>query len=120
MGRNNANNLDQYAGCLLGGAVGDALGAPLEFMNLPSIQQRFGSGGPDHYIQGTGSSGVFTDDTQMTLFSAEGVLRAYQRGMLKGIGGAEGAIMYQSYLRFAFSTGFSGWCSGSYQSPRRQ
>ena len=32
-------------GCLLGGAVGDALGAPVEFMDIAEIQRRFGPGG---------------------------------------------------------------------------
>ncbi len=31
-----------FRGCLLGGAIGDALGAPVEFMKLPEIRRRFG------------------------------------------------------------------------------
>lgn len=34
-----------YRGCLLAGAVGDALGAPLEFMTLNQIQAQYGDGG---------------------------------------------------------------------------
>jgi ADP-ribosyl-[dinitrogen reductase] hydrolase len=33
-------------GCLLGGAAGDALGAPIEFMSLREIRGRFGPDGP--------------------------------------------------------------------------
>ena len=36
---------DRVAGCLLGGAVGDALGAPVEFPSLAEIRRRFGAGG---------------------------------------------------------------------------
>jgi ADP-ribosyl-[dinitrogen reductase] hydrolase len=36
---------ERYRGCLIGGAVDDALGAPVEFMDLPAIQATFGSGG---------------------------------------------------------------------------
>ena len=32
----------RFRGCLLGGAVGDALGAPVEFMDLAEIRARFG------------------------------------------------------------------------------
>ncbi|MFD0660414.1 ADP-ribosylglycohydrolase family protein [Thermocatellispora tengchongensis] len=36
-------------GCLLGGAIGDALGAPVEFDSLARIRQRYGPGGLDDY-----------------------------------------------------------------------
>jgi ADP-ribosylglycohydrolase len=32
-------------GCLLGGAVGDALGAPVEFLSLGEIRERYGPDG---------------------------------------------------------------------------
>ena len=97
--------MDRYTGCLLGGAVGDALGAPIEFFGTREIQRKFGPDGLDHYIEGLGSSGVFTDDTQMTLFTAEGILRANHRDLQKGIDGAETAIIYQSYLRWLHTQG---------------
>ena len=36
---------DLYLGCLIGGAVGDALGAPVEFMSSGEIANQFGPGG---------------------------------------------------------------------------
>ena len=36
---------DRIVGCLLGGAVGDALGAPVEFLSLGQIRERFGPAG---------------------------------------------------------------------------
>jgi ADP-ribosylglycohydrolase len=33
--------LDRYRGCLLGGAVGDALGAAVEFDDIGTIRRRF-------------------------------------------------------------------------------
>jgi ADP-ribosylglycohydrolase len=74
-----------FRGCLLGGAVGDALGAPVEFMTLEQIQGRFGPLGVTGLEGGTWPAGSITDDTQMTLFTAEGLLRAQVRGALKGI-----------------------------------
>jgi hypothetical protein len=35
----------RFLGCLLGGAVGDALGAPVEFMKRSEINRRFGPSG---------------------------------------------------------------------------
>lgn len=96
---------DKYLGCLIGGAVGDALGAPVEFMSISGIRQRFGPGGITGYVEYEDSAGEFTDDTQMTLFTAEALLRAAHRAMLKGIGGALNTIAYRSYLRWLFTQG---------------
>ena len=71
---------DRYRGCLLGGAVGDALGAGVEFMSLDEIRGRYGPAGVTGYVPCYGRSGAITDDTQMTLFTAEGLLRARQHG----------------------------------------
>ena|SRR5664279_1092079 len=63
---------ERVVGCLLGGAVGDALGAPIEFMTLPEIRKKFGPEGLKDYSPAYGRLGAITDDTQMTLFTAEG------------------------------------------------
>jgi hypothetical protein len=57
-------------GCLLGGAVGDALGAPVEFMDIAQIRRRFGQGGIRDLAPAYGRVGAITDDMQMTLFTA--------------------------------------------------
>jgi ADP-ribosylglycohydrolase len=53
-------------GCILGGAVGDALGAPVEFMGLDEIRSRFGPDGPSDFEGGAHPAGSITDDTQRT------------------------------------------------------
>ncbi|MEU6013316.1 ADP-ribosylglycohydrolase family protein [Streptomyces sp. NPDC047515] len=88
-------------GCLLGGAIGDALGNPVEFLSLAGIRRAHG----EHGVQGLladdeGVVGRVTDDTQMTLFTAEGLIRAHSRAMSKGIGGAETDIVRNAYLRW--------------------
>ena len=65
-----------YLGCLLGGAAGDALGAPVEFMSDAAIHASFGPSGIKEFFPAFGLLGAITDDTQMTLFTAEGVLRS--------------------------------------------
>ena len=77
-------NRDTIRGCLLGGAVGDALGAPLEFLSLSSIKRTYG-GIVNDYVEFDDNTGAITDDTQMTLFTAEGLLRAITRVGEKGI-----------------------------------
>ncbi|TVR42566.1 MAG: ADP-ribosylglycohydrolase family protein [Cryomorphaceae bacterium] len=99
-------NLDQYIGCILGGAIGDALGAPIEFMSAEEIFARFGSRGVQQYVEHEDGRGEFTDDTQMLLFTAEGLLRAWQRSVAKGIGGAEVSITWHSYLRWLKTQGY--------------
>ena len=66
---------DKCQGCLVGGAVGDALGYPVEFMSYDGICRQFGQSGiRDYWLEETGGTALFSDDTQMTLFTAAGLL----------------------------------------------
>lgn len=69
---------------LLGGAYGDSLGAEIEFLSLDAIRRKFPDGISD-LPPHQGLRGAITDDTQMTLFTAEGLIRAHVRSTLKGI-----------------------------------
>jgi ADP-ribosyl-[dinitrogen reductase] hydrolase len=89
----------RYTGCLLGGAVGDALGAAVEFDGLAAIRARFGPRGIRDYAPAYGRLGALTDDTQMTLFSAEGLLRADNTRRAQGDGEVAEAV-YHAYLRW--------------------
>jgi ADP-ribosylglycohydrolase len=83
---NHAHQLirDRFRGCLLGGAVGDALGAPVEFMSRSEMLERFGAAGLTRYAPAWGGIGRITDDTQMTLFTAEGLLQGWTNGCCDG------------------------------------
>ncbi|WP_407671356.1 ADP-ribosylglycohydrolase family protein [Parafrankia elaeagni] len=70
---------DRVRGCLLGGALGDALGAGIEFHDLASIRQAHGPAGVTGLTVAYGVRAPLTDDTQMTLFTAEGLIRASVR-----------------------------------------
>lgn len=84
----------QYIGCLLGGAIGDALGYPVEFMSAASIIKKYGKNGIQEYELVNGKA-LISDDTQMTLFTANGLLLGYTRGCLRGImGNFEGYVRY--------------------------
>jgi len=74
----------RFHGCLVGGAVGDALGAPVEFLDVDQIVKVYGEGGIRDYAPAYGKLGSITDDTQMTLFTAEGMLCAHVASALQG------------------------------------
>lgn len=64
---------DRVLGCLLGGAVGDGFGYAVEFDNLAMIRHRFGPAGLTDPVFSDGRL-VVSDDTQMTLFTADGLI----------------------------------------------
>lgn len=59
--------------CLMGGALGDAFGYPVEFDTLAEIRRAYGPQGLRQAVVGP-QGFVVSDDTQMTLFTLEGVL----------------------------------------------
>ena len=66
---------DRIRGSLIGGAIGDALGYPIEFMSLKSIKHKYGDKGYiKHQEFNKEGKAVISDDTQMTLFTAVGLL----------------------------------------------
>jgi len=90
--------LENFRGCLLGLAIGDALGAPVEFDKLTAIRARFGAEGITDLIPWHGlPAGSYTDDTQMTLATVRGILAAHaQREPLAGEGWT--VAVYRAYL----------------------
>lgn len=74
---NGPTTSDRFDGCLFGGAIGDALGYPVEFMSYSEIVRQFGAEGiTSYWLAKTGGKALFSDDTQMTLFTAEGLVSA--------------------------------------------
>lgn len=96
---------DKFTGCLLGGAVGDALGWPLEFLSMGEVRNKFGQDGIRDFAETAGGSGAITDDTQMTLFTAEGVLREFQGSSQAGAAPDYPASVYRAYLRWLHTQG---------------
>lgn len=89
-------NLDKFKGCLLGGAAGDALGYAVEFLGEQSIIGKYGQRGITEYDLVNGKA-LISDDTQMTLFTANGLLLGTTRGRTRGIMGS-----YPSYIAFCY------------------
>lgn len=79
---------DRVRGSLIGGAIGDALGFPVEFIySYEEIQRRYGENGitrlqtEQWWTESSIGKAVISDDTQMTLFTALGLLNAKEKGM---------------------------------------
>jgi ADP-ribosylglycohydrolase len=104
-------------GCLLGGAIGDALGAPVEFLSLSEIRERYGPRGVTEYERAYGRRGAITDDTQMTLFTTEGLIRAHNRRVTTGDADWIGSL-HRAYLRW-YETQRDAWRAFSSARPER-
>ncbi|WP_109565914.1 ADP-ribosylglycohydrolase family protein [Jannaschia seohaensis] len=96
---------DKIRACFLGGAIGDALGAEVEFWSLDRIRREFPDGLTE-LIEHDGIRGAITDDTQMSLFTAEGLIRAVVRKACKGICHPPGVI-HHALLRCDLPRDFS-------------
>lgn len=81
--------IDKVRGSMIGGAVGDALGYQIEFHHgvTPKMVTRFIS-----------DKGIISDDTQMTLFTACGLLWRQTRWHLRGIAMLPPDAIYLAYL----------------------
>ena len=108
----------RYRGCLLGGAIGDALGAPVEFMSFDEIRARFGIAGIVDFTTVFERQGAITDDTQLALFTAEGLLRSHVRSAFEGSANIAATVAhaYQRWLAtqgetppLLDATGDQGW-----------
>jgi ADP-ribosylglycohydrolase/protein-tyrosine phosphatase len=94
--------LSRVVGCMLGGAVGDALGAPVEFLKLDGIRKQYGKSGITNLEEAYGRRGAITDDTQMILFTAEGLILSKVRQEFAERKLAVPAI-YHAYLRWLYT-----------------
>jgi ADP-ribosyl-[dinitrogen reductase] hydrolase len=101
----NRNTREHFTGCLLGGAVGDALGWPVEFADLNEITTKYGPEGIRDMEPNNVGLFEITDDTQMTLFTAEGLLRAWSSARHRGGAPDFAAAVNCSYLNWLKTQG---------------
>lgn len=102
MKTNEEKHLNKIKGSLFGGAIGDALGNPVEFMSERTIRDAYGEDGiTELLVDAHTGKAVITDDTQMTLFTADGILCGETRAALRGIGGEPSyyvGLAYRAWL----------------------
>ena len=94
---------DSIRGCLMAGAAGDALGYEVEFMSRRSILSRFGENGITKFALDRNGKALISDDTQMTLFTANGMLMGLTRGYMRGIGGCPEKYVDIAYLDWFYT-----------------
>ena len=69
--------LPRFQGCMVGLAVGDALGWPTEFIHdLSIIRNKYGPDGLTDLVADRHPAGTYTDDTQMSLCVARALIGA--------------------------------------------
>lgn len=89
---------DSIRGCMMGGAAGDALGYPVEFFSVPDIYIDYGPYGITAYeLDSRSGKALISDDTQMTLFTANGLLFGNTRFNLRGIAAPHSAYIAMAY-----------------------
>ena len=103
------NYRNKIRGSLIGGAAGDALGYTIEFMDEASIFRITGPDGLRKYEYSSDSGkAMISDDTQMTMFTANGILCGVTNGKNDTCGPnivSSVAIAYQDWL---LTQSFSG------------
>lgn len=93
------DGLDRFMGCMFGGAVGDALGFVIEFDDLKTIHKKYGPYGLRTVLKSAknGNKSLISDDTQLALFTADGMLWADHDGLEPSDG------LYRAYMRWYYT-----------------
>ena len=94
---------DRIRGSMMAGAAGDALGYTVEFMSRRSTIAQYGSKGITKFDLSSDGKALVSDDTQMTLFTACGMLMGVTRGYMRGIGGQPEKYVDGAYLDWYYT-----------------
>lgn len=88
-------NRNTFRGCMLGGAAGDALGYAVEFISAKEIFNKYGENGITEFDPDpVRKVALISDDTQMSLFTAGGLLTGKAMGAVLGYS----THIYRAYL----------------------
>ena len=94
---------DSIRGCLMAGAAGDALGYTVEFWSRHQILSHYGEQGITQFELAPDGKALVSDDTQMTLFTANGLLMGMTRCAMRGIGAELGTYTDGAYLDWYYT-----------------
>lgn len=96
---------DKIRGSLIAGAAGDALGYPVEFMPRQQILNKYGSQGITQLEIDSEGKALVSDDTQLTLFTAAGLLNGITRWAKRGMGPKPDHYVSFAYLDWYYTQG---------------
>lgn len=118
-------DLEKINGCLLGGALGDAFGAPVEgLMKLSDVRATFGPNGQQEFTYYKSffddaeceGVGVITDDTTMTMCSLAGMIDAVQK---ENVMAHISPSQWQYYLAWGSKQTYGKAIAGFVQMPQQ-
>ncbi len=89
-------SIEYLKASLFAGAIGDALGWPIEFKDIEYIRRNYGTEGCTDLILNSRGFAEVTDDTQMTLFTLEGIVNHLQFKRFDSLKES----LHHSYLRW--------------------
>lgn len=90
---------NRIRGSLTGGAAGDALGYAVEFMGENELFGKYGKGGIRAYsLDSVSKKALISDDTQMTLFAAEAIIKWFSAQANGGADDSLRSYALQSHL----------------------
>ena len=91
--------MDKFEGALIGSAVGDAFGYPLMALSYAEICQRFEKNGAlELAVSRKTDTALFTEATQMSLFTADGIIWAHAENVAHENGAVANYVFYSYQL----------------------
>ncbi|MGA7205610.1 MAG: ADP-ribosylglycohydrolase family protein [Specibacter sp.] len=111
-----ADFASRVQGTLMGGALGDTFGYLVEFDSLADITAKYGKAGLLDLSQAEGAV-HFSDDTQMTLYSLDGLLEVLEWAN-DGVGADLNACQWLAYLRWLKTQGIPASSKAPEPQPR--
>ena len=106
---------DYYLGTLVGGAIGDALGYAVEFLSLDEIKAKYGFYGIAQYDLDGNNKAHFSDDTQLTLFTINGLLNGETKKKYDNDDTPLYQYVYYAYLDWLATQGIAKKCQDPYR-----
>ncbi len=93
---------DKIKGCLIGGAVGDALGYAVEFLSYDKILEKYNGVINEYDLTRGNGVALISDDTQMTLFTLVGLINAFSYGKLNNAKPEYVKFVHANYLDWLY------------------
>ena len=96
-------NVDDIYNCILGGAIGDALGSTVNDMTYDLIVEQYGKTGLTDMEKDCDGKARLTANTQLTIFTIDAIIRAYTKYRIYGFTNLGKTISYTGYLRWQYN-----------------